>query len=178
MQIGELSARTGATVRMLRYYEEQGLLHPQRAKSGYRIYADSDVERVRYIRCMLASAVPTSVIAEALRFLLNERPTIPELPEERARLADALQVELDALTERIAVLERSREQLARFVDDVRQEVVGPLQPRPDVTIDVGPAIRQGAPLASSRNGERHDGRRRHGQPRQYDDPPARPAGTP
>ena len=30
MQIGELSARTGASVRMLRYYEEQGLLEPRR----------------------------------------------------------------------------------------------------------------------------------------------------
>ncbi|HEX5597609.1 MAG TPA: MerR family transcriptional regulator [Micromonosporaceae bacterium] len=162
MQIGELSARTGATVRMLRYYEENGLLTPERTGSGYRIYAESDVERVRYIRCMLSSAVPTSVIAEALRFLLNERPAIPELPEERARLAEALQAELEALTERISVLNRSREQLARFVDDVRGEVVGPLQARPEVGIDVGPAVRQGAPLAGSRNGN----------------PPARPAGTP
>ena len=33
MQIGELSARTGASVRMLRYYEEQGLLEPRRTRS-------------------------------------------------------------------------------------------------------------------------------------------------
>lgn len=28
MRIGEISARTGVSVRMLRYYEEQGLLAP------------------------------------------------------------------------------------------------------------------------------------------------------
>lgn len=150
MNIGELSARTDATVRMLRYYEEHGLLRPARTESGYRIYTDSDVLRVRYIRCMLASALPTSVVAQALRFLLDERPDIPELPEERARLAEVLQGELEALTERIAVLDRSREQLARFVDDVRGEVVGPLQPRPDVVPDVGPAVRHGGPLSNSR----------------------------
>ena len=46
MQIGDLSSRTGATVRMLRYYEEHGLLAPERTESGYRSYAESDVLRV------------------------------------------------------------------------------------------------------------------------------------
>lgn len=141
MQIGELSVRTGATVRMLRYYEEHGLLEPRRTESGYRIYAESDVLRVRYIRCMLASALPATVIAQALRFLLDDRPTIPELPEDRARLSKALQAELDALTERIAILNRSRDQLARFVEDVRGEVVGPRQPRPAAVVDAWPAVR-------------------------------------
>jgi DNA-binding transcriptional MerR regulator len=154
MQIGELSARTGATVRMLRYYEEHGLLQPRRTESGYRIYAETDVLRVRYIRCMLASALPTKVVAQALRFLLDQRPAIPELPEDRARLAEVLQAELDALTERIAILNRSREQLAAFVDDVRGEVVGPLQPRPATIADPGPAVRQGVPLANGTKASR------------------------
>lgn len=159
MQIGELGARTGATVRMLRYYEEHGLLEPQRTESGYRIYAESDVLRVRYIRCMLASALPTSVVAQALRFLLDERPAIPELPEDRARLAEVLQTELDALTERIAILNRSREQLAAFVDDIQHEVVGPLQPNPATIADIGPAVRQGAPLANGRKASRRKANR-------------------
>ena len=50
---------------------------------------------MRYIRCMLASALPTHVVAQALRFLLDEEPDPPELPrEERARLAKVLR-ELD-----------------------------------------------------------------------------------
>ncbi len=160
MRIGELSARTGATVRMLRYYEEHGLLAPQRTESGYRTYAESDVLRVRYIRCMLASALPTRVVTQALRFLLDERPSIPELPEDRARLAEVLQAELDALTERIAILNGSREQLASFLEDIRREVVGPLQPRPSTPADVGPAVRQGIPLpkgskSSSRKSRQH-----------------------
>ncbi len=38
MKIGELSRRTGVPTRMLRYYEEQGLLRPERADNGYRSY--------------------------------------------------------------------------------------------------------------------------------------------
>ncbi len=141
MQIGELSARTGATGRMLRYYEEHGLLQPKRTESGYRIYAESDVVRVRYIRCMLASALPARVIEQALRFLLDGQPAVPEPPAERARLAEALQGELDALTERIAILNRSRDQLARFLDDVRDQVVHPGQPEPVPAGALGPAVR-------------------------------------
>jgi DNA-binding transcriptional MerR regulator len=146
MQIGDLSARTGATVRMLRYYEEHGLLAPERTESGYRIYAESDVLRVGRIRCMLASALPTSVVAQALRFLVDERPAIPEAPAERARLAEVLATELDTLTERIAILNRSREQLATFLDDVRREAVGPDNPGPAPATDIGPSVRQGGPM--------------------------------
>lgn len=128
MQIGELSARTGASVRMLRYYEEQGLLEPHRTASGYRIYAETDVDRVARIRCMLSAALPAGVVGQALRFLLDGRVTIPDVPEERTRLADTLQDELDALTEKIAALEHSRALLAKVVADVRGAIVGPGSP--------------------------------------------------
>jgi DNA-binding transcriptional MerR regulator len=128
MQIGELGARTGASVRMLRYYEEQGLLEPQRTESGYRVYAEADVDRVARIRCMLSAALPAGVVGKALRFLLDGRAVIPALPEERARLAETLQGELAALTEKIVALERSRDLLATIVADVRGAVVGPDNP--------------------------------------------------
>jgi len=44
---------------MLRYYEEQGLLRPERTGSGYREYAEGDVDRVGRIRCMLSAALPS-----------------------------------------------------------------------------------------------------------------------
>jgi DNA-binding transcriptional MerR regulator len=165
MQIGELSTRTGATVRMLRYYEEHGLLEPERTDAGYRTYAETDVLRVGHIRCMLASALPTGVVRQALRFLLDEPPPIPEQPEDRAQLASVLRDELDALTERIEILNRSRDQLARFVDDVTRAVVGPARPLPageTPPTEFGPAVRQGAPLSKTRR-----------RPAQMSEPPIR-----
>jgi MerR family transcriptional regulator, copper efflux regulator len=48
MQIGELAATTGTTVRVLRHYEKQGLILAGRRQSGYRDYPAIMVERVNY----------------------------------------------------------------------------------------------------------------------------------
>jgi DNA-binding transcriptional MerR regulator len=50
MRIGELSQRTGTPRRLLRYYEEQGLIAADRAPNGYREYDERFVDRVLQIR--------------------------------------------------------------------------------------------------------------------------------
>src|SRR5690242_14285811 len=137
MRIGELSARTGTSVRMLRYYEEQGLLKPERTSAGYREYDETDVDRVARIRCMMSAALPSGVVGQALRFLLDGRAVVPDQPAERDRLAATLQAELDALTGKIAALQRSRDLLATILVDVRGAAVGPGHPG-----DPCPAVRR------------------------------------
>ncbi|WP_245681547.1 MerR family transcriptional regulator [Actinomadura kijaniata] len=66
VRIGELAQRTGVSQRLLRYYEEQGLLQPLRRPSGYREYDDADVELVRRIRTLLAAGLNTTTIAYVL----------------------------------------------------------------------------------------------------------------
>jgi DNA-binding transcriptional MerR regulator len=53
MRIGELAARAGVSTRMLRYYEQQGLLPARRAANGYREYEESDLRLVAQIRALL-----------------------------------------------------------------------------------------------------------------------------
>ena len=51
LRIGQLATETGFTPKTLRYYEDVGLLRPtQRAESGYRLYDDAAVERLRFVR--------------------------------------------------------------------------------------------------------------------------------
>ena len=51
MNIGEASAASGVSAKMIRYYEQAGLIPPaDRNHSGYRIYGDADVHRLRFIR--------------------------------------------------------------------------------------------------------------------------------
>ncbi|MFD7131757.1 MerR family transcriptional regulator [Streptomyces sp. NPDC059894] len=80
MRIGELSARTGASRRSLRYYEEQGLLVSSRSPSGQRHYEDEHVQRVRLVQAFLAAGMSSGTIAEMV-------PCMTEPSEERARQA-------------------------------------------------------------------------------------------
>jgi MerR family copper efflux transcriptional regulator len=51
MNIGEAAKATGMSVKMIRYYESIDLIQPHgRAESGYRIYKESDVHVMRFIR--------------------------------------------------------------------------------------------------------------------------------
>jgi DNA-binding transcriptional MerR regulator len=69
MRIGELTRRTGVPARLLRYYEEQDLLHPERDCNGYRSYGTADVYRVEQIRGLLDSGLTTEIIRRILPFL-------------------------------------------------------------------------------------------------------------
>ncbi|WP_419997952.1 MerR family transcriptional regulator [Streptomyces boninensis] len=98
MRIGELSRRTGVHERLLRYYEEQHLLSPERRPSGYREYGEADVETVRRIRSLLAAGLSTATIATILPCLREEEerlvPTcanlIADLLSERKRIDQAI----------------------------------------------------------------------------------------
>lgn len=50
MNIGQASDASGVSRRMIRHYEKIGLVPPQaRKESGFRIYGENDVHRLRFI---------------------------------------------------------------------------------------------------------------------------------
>ena len=50
MNVKEAAKRAGTSVRTLRYYEEVGLICPEREKNGYREYGEEELRRVKLIR--------------------------------------------------------------------------------------------------------------------------------
>ncbi|WP_345495688.1 MerR family transcriptional regulator [Nocardia callitridis] len=119
MRIGELSRRTGVHERLLRYYEQQGLLHPDRRPSGYREYTDTDIAVVRRIRTLLAAGLNTATIATILPCLRDDGdrliPTCPDL------IAD-LRNERDRLTAAIEDMRTSRTALDAVIASAPEDV--------------------------------------------------------
>ena len=69
--IGELSARTGVSARSLRYYEEQGLLAPDRTRAGHRRFDTEAVDRVLLVQRLFAAGLTSTEIAPLLPPLLG-----------------------------------------------------------------------------------------------------------
>ena len=113
MKIGELAQRTGVNERLLRYYEEQGLLQPQRLQSGYRSYEETDAVIVSHIRSLLRAGLTTSVIRRLLPCLNeNHAEPFPVCSEIRSQLA----TECVRIDDSLKELRASRRLLQRMVD--------------------------------------------------------------
>jgi len=106
MRIGELARRTGASVRSLRYYEEQGLVPSDRTSGGHREYLESDVDRVRFVQLLFSAGLPSRAILHILPFLDTGVAT----PVMRARLDD----EHDRIQGRIDELTNARDRLSQL----------------------------------------------------------------
>jgi DNA-binding transcriptional MerR regulator len=120
MRIGELARRTGVDEQLLRYYEKQGLLMPERSPNGYREYANTDVGAVTKIRALLAAGLSTTTIAQVSSCLHDDSLPTPacggvleRLRAERARLDQAIQGLLDARATLDDVIHRGQGQEAQ-----------------------------------------------------------------
>lgn len=84
--IGELAERFGVTLRTLRFWEEKGLVRPQRERARSRSYSAEDVARIAFV-----------VDARRVGFSVDE---IRDLLEARDRLApEAFRVDFRAALE-------------------------------------------------------------------------------
>ncbi|WP_328582017.1 MerR family transcriptional regulator [Streptomyces sp. NBC_00370] len=108
MRIGELAARTGVSVRALRYYEEQDLLASDRSPSGQRHYPESAVERIELIQQLYAAGLTSKGIVELMPCVVDGNAT----PELLARLS----VERDRIDGHIAELVGARNRLDSVIE--------------------------------------------------------------
>lgn len=117
MKIGELADRTGVSTRLLRYYEEQGLLTPDRAPNGYRDYSAGLADRVQQIRGLIEAGIPTRIINEILPCLAN--PCTIMVNEATPDIIETLERQRDQMDSRIECLTRNRDAINNYLNAVR-----------------------------------------------------------
>jgi len=100
LTIGRLAAAAGVRIDTVRFYERAGLLKkPQRTAAGYRLYAEADAGRLRFIRRAKALGFSLHEITELLR--LNDgggrRGAVRALAERRLAEIEQKLVELSRM---------------------------------------------------------------------------------
>jgi DNA-binding transcriptional MerR regulator len=79
LRIGELSRRVGVSDHVLRAWERRyGLLRPVRSAGGFRLYSDSDLQRIRRMQVHLTQGLSP---AEAARAAIAEESATPSTAE-------------------------------------------------------------------------------------------------
>jgi DNA-binding transcriptional MerR regulator len=108
MRIGELAARAGVSTRALRYYEEQGLLHPERTPSGQRVFTEEAVTRVLLIQQLFTAGLSSRLLVRLLPAIDSGRID--------GTLARNLEGEHDRLAQQIVDMQAAHRRLAALID--------------------------------------------------------------
>ncbi len=105
LTIGDVATRTGLAPSAIRFYEEEGLVHPFRTETGQRRYERSDIRRLSFVMISQTLGFSIADIREALSKLPDHRtPT----KADWAKISDRFKADLDA---RIAQMNALRDKL-------------------------------------------------------------------
>jgi MerR family copper efflux transcriptional regulator len=109
MQIGEAAAQSGVSAKMIRYYEEIGLVpRSARRPQGYRDYGSQDVHRLQFVARARDLGFTIKEIAELLRLYSDRRRSSADVK----RIALGHVAELEAKIRAMHQLKRTLQQLA------------------------------------------------------------------
>lgn len=110
MNIGEAARESGVSAKMIRYYENTGLIEAARRQGSgaYRIYSEADVHVLRFIRRSRDLGFSVAEIANLLRLWQDRQRTSADVKTlVTAKIAD-----LDARIEELSAMRRTLEHLA------------------------------------------------------------------
>lgn len=106
LKIGEVSRQSGIGIEALRFYEKSGLLdRPGRTHSGYRVYDESVLERLAFVK---KAQVLGFSLDEIKQLILHKRAGENPCAEVR----EIVKIRLEELNERIAQMIQYRDELS------------------------------------------------------------------
>jgi MerR family transcriptional regulator, copper efflux regulator len=118
LTIGALAERTGSSVPTVRYYEEIGLLpKARRGAGGRRLYDESDLKRLTFVRRCRDFALPIEKIRELISLMDS-----PEQDCGKAR--DVAELHLGEVRKKLAELRALEDGLSHFADTCTERCAG------------------------------------------------------
>lgn len=110
MNIGELARQAGVPIDTVRYYERQQLLPTaRRSAGGYRVFSETDLTRLQFIRRAKALGFSLDEIADLLRFS-------DQRGQDMAQIRGSAVNKLTDIEQRIDELQRMHSALKQLVD--------------------------------------------------------------
>ncbi|MFB6098951.1 MAG: Zn(2+)-responsive transcriptional regulator [Salinibacter sp.] len=110
MTRSEVAEKAGVNPETLRYYEREALIpKPRRSDGGFRLYDDSYVERLRFIKRAKELGFTLAEIKDLLELRVDDEATCRDVKAQAEE-------KLEDVNEKIHDLERIREALSRLAD--------------------------------------------------------------
>ena len=104
MKINQVEELVGITKKNIRFYESQGLVHPERnPENGYREYTLRDVEQLQRVKLLRMLDVP----CEQIRRVTDGELALPDCMRAHAAALKARQADLARMRELCALLEQA-----------------------------------------------------------------------
>lgn len=121
LQIGEVAEEIGLSLRTVRYYEQMGLLVPERrSEGGFRLYSTVQVQRLRLIKRMK----PLGFHIDQMRELLEARDVLQDVdsaPSDRHAAGQLLAEYAQSANQRVRDLRDQLTHAQEFSDQLHQE---------------------------------------------------------
>lgn len=106
MNIGEAAAASGVSAKMIRYYEETGLIPPAgRTASGYRTYGPKEVQILRFVRRARDLGFPMEKVADLLALWRDRSRASADVRHLAEAQLQALEARIREMQEMKATLE-------------------------------------------------------------------------
>lgn len=106
LSIGAVASGAGVTPRVVRYYDQHGLIASERTSGGQRRYPETAVERVQFIQQLIRAGLSTTTIRQMLPCVdtrVATEETLLRLETERDRIRARVQ-ELTGMESRLSEL--------------------------------------------------------------------------
>ena len=106
MNIGEAARQTGISAKMIRYYEETGLIKPvHRSDSGYRQYTEKALHALRFIRRSRDLGFSVAQIQELLALWHDQGRASADVKQITQQHIEALQYKIQQLQAMVDTLQ-------------------------------------------------------------------------